>query len=102
MNEFPALPDDSSFCLASLPLRNDHWLYAPQCSEWDSVRDTSADTPQPILGNDQREAVKAAIRWAIRGATMNGTADYDPDALVLNAAYALCGPVAEKLKPLRD
>lgn len=95
----PVLPDGSSFCVVALPLPADHWLYAPECTEWDSVRDTSADTPQPILGNDQREAVKAAIRWAIRGATMNGAEpDYDPDALVLNAAYALCGPAQPKLK----
>ena len=31
------------------------------------------ETPLPILDNSQREAVKAALRWAIRGATMRGT-----------------------------
>lgn len=87
------LPDGSGFGVLSLPLPEDHWIYAPNCAEWDGARDTSADTPQPILDNSQREAVKAAIRWAVRGATMNGTEpDFDPDALVLNAAYALCGP----------
>jgi hypothetical protein len=87
------LPDGSGFFVASLPLPEDHWLYAPGCTEWDSERDTSADTPHPILDNSQSEAVKEAIRWAVRGATMNGTEpDFDPDALVLNAAYALCGP----------
>ena len=87
------LPDGSGFFVGSLPLPKDHWLYAPNCAEWDSERDTSADTPRPILDNSQREAVKAAVRWAVRGATMNDTEpDFDPDALVLNAAYALCGP----------
>ena len=90
------LPDGSGFFVGSFPLPKDHWLYAPNCAEWDSVRDTSADTPRPIFDKSQREAVKAAIRWAVRGATMNGTEpDFDPDALVLNAAYALCGPCGD-------
>jgi hypothetical protein len=47
------------------------------------------------LDNSQRAAVIAAVRYALRGATMNGKElDFDPDALVLNAAYALCGPCA--------
>ena len=87
------LPDGSGFFVGSLPLPKDHWLYAPNAEGWDSERDCSPDTPLPIFDNSQREAVKAAVRWAVRGATMNGTEpDFDPDALVLNAAYALCGP----------
>ncbi len=87
------LPDGSGFFVGSFPLPKDHWLYAPQVDGWDSERDCFPDTPQPILDESQREAVKAAIRWAVRGATMRGTEpDFDPDALVLNAAYALCGP----------
>lgn len=93
MNDVTVLPDGSAFRVLSFPLPEDHWLYAPPCEEWDAERDTSADTPRPIVSNEQREAVKAAIRWAVRGATMNGREmDFDPDALVLNAAYALCGP----------
>lgn len=92
-NDMHELPDGSGFSVGSLPLPKDHWLYAPNCQEWDNERDTSADTPRPILDNSQRTAVEAALRWAVRGATMNGTeSDFDPDALVLNAAYALCGP----------
>lgn len=87
------LPDGSAFFVGSLPLPKDHWLYAPRCQEWDEVRDTSADVPQPILTHAQRDAVVAAVRYAIRGATMCGQeADFDPDALVQNAVYALCGP----------
>ena len=87
------LPDGSGFFVGSLPLPKDHWLYAPKSDGWDSERDCPSDTPLPILDNSQREAVTAALRWAVRGATINGTApDFDPDALVLNAVYALCGP----------
>lgn len=79
------LPDGSGCFVGSLPLPKAHWLYAPQAD--------GGDTPKPILDESQRDAVKAALRWAVRGATMRGTeADFDPDALVLNAAYALCGP----------
>lgn len=64
------------------------------------LRALSADTPQPILDNSHRDAVKAALRYAIRGATMNGKEmDFDPDALVLNAAYALCGPAGGAVLP---
>lgn len=87
------LPDGSAFFIASLPLPKDHWLYAPRCAEWDEVRNTTADTPYPILTHEQRDAVVAAVRYAIRGATMCGKeTDFDPDALVQNAVYALCGP----------
>jgi len=93
MNEVYVLPDGSAFSTAAYPLPKDHWLYAPICPDWDSVRDTSADTPHPILTHDQRHAVVAAVRYAIRGATMCGKEqDFDPDALVQNAVYALCGP----------
>jgi hypothetical protein len=87
------LPDGSGFFTASLPLPKEHWLYAPRCSEWDEKRDTTADTPHPILTHAQRESVVAAVRYAIRGATMCGQdPDFDPDALVQNAVVALCGP----------
>ena len=87
------LPDGSGCFVGSLPLPKDHWLYAPGCQEWDSERDTSADTPVPIIGVEHWPDVIAAMQYAIRGATLNGTVvDFDPDALAKNAAYALCGP----------
>lgn len=93
MTEVTILPDGSAFFIASLPLPEDHWLYAPPCEEWDSERDTCADTPHPILTHAQRDAVVAAVRYALRGATECGKdMDFDPDAVVLNAVYALCGP----------
>ena len=97
-NDCTFLPDGSAFMVGSLPLPKNHWLYAPQCLTWDSVRETSTDTPEPILSLEQRDAVITAIRWAIRGATMNGAdMDFDPDALVKNAAYALCGPLPNRV-----
>lgn len=93
MNDTTVLPDGSAFFTASLPLPKGHWLYEPRCEAWDSARDTTADAPHPILTHRQRSAVTNAIRYAIRGATMNGAdMDFDPDALVQNAVYALCGP----------
>jgi hypothetical protein len=87
------LPDGSAFGLLSLLLPEDHWIYAPQCAEWDDARDESADTPQPILTNQLRDHVVAAVRYAVRASTMCGKSpDFDPDALVQNAVYALCGP----------
>jgi hypothetical protein len=87
------LPDGSAFFTASLPLPKDHWLYADNCDQWDEVRDTMADTPLPFIDNSLRDKVKEAARYAIRGCTMNGKDnDFDPDAMVLNMAYAMCGP----------
>ena len=100
MNDLHVLPDGSAFFTASLPLPEGHWLYAPRCAEWDNERDEAADCPKPIVSNEQREAVNAAIRWAVRAATMRGQEkDFDPDALVLNAVYALCGPTLPALRP---
>lgn len=93
------LPDGSAFATASFPLPKDHWLYAPR-GAWDSERDDFAETPHPILTNAQREAVRAAGRYAVRGATMCGKEpDFDPDALVQNLCYALCGPANAKVLP---
>lgn len=84
------LPDGSAFFTASLPLPKTHWLYA------DRVYEEGAEDPielgRPILPNDMRDAVESAIRYAIRSTTNCGKEpDFDPDALVQNAAYALCG-----------
>lgn len=92
MSKVTVLPDGSAFSVGSLPLPETHWLYAPR-GEWDSARDEYAECPRPILTGGQRDAVVAAARYAIRGATMCGKEpDFDPDALVQNICYALCGP----------
>lgn len=89
--ETPVLPDGSSFFIGARPLPGDHWLLAPR-DGWDSVRDVYSDCPAPILNHAMRDAVVAAVRYAVRGATMCGKdPDWDPDALVQNAVVALCG-----------
>lgn len=91
-NGVTVLPDGSACFTASFPLPADHWLYAPR-GEWDPVRDENSQCPAPILTHESRSQVTAAVRYAIRGATMCGKErDFDPDALVQNAVYALCGP----------
>jgi hypothetical protein len=99
------LPDGSAFGVMSFPLPDDHWLYAP--NEYRDGEYEPIDLPKPILTHALREAVVASVRYAVRGATMRGQeTDFDPDALVRNAVYALCGPYttppAAQRKPLTD
>jgi len=97
------LPDGSAFGVMSFPLPDDHWLYAP--NEYKDGEYEPIDLPKPILTHELRDAVVAAVRYAVRGATMRGQeTDFDPDALVQNAVYALCGPYATppQRKPLTD
>ena len=85
------LPDGSAFGVMSFPLPDGHWLYAP--NEYRDGEYEPIDLPKPILTHELRDAVVAAVRYAVRGATMRGQeTDFDPDALVQNAVYALCGP----------
>jgi len=85
------LPDGSAFAVGSFPLPQDHWLYAPH--EYEPGADEPKELLAPILTHAQRTEVVAAVRYAVRGATMCGKEpDFDPDALVQNAVYALCGP----------
>ena len=94
------LPDGSAFATASWPLPKDHWLYAPR-GEWDSVRDEYSECPAPILNNSHAQAVRAAVKYAVRGATMCGQdMDFDPDAMVQNSVYALCGPANAAVLPV--
>jgi hypothetical protein len=88
----PILPDGSSFFTGSFPLPADHWLYAKPVEGWDDVRNCSPERPLPILTEQLRPQVVAALRYAIRAATQNGKIeDFDPDALVQSAVVALCG-----------
>lgn len=86
------LPDGSAFALASFPLPANHWLYAPR--EYRDGEEDPIELPPPILSHQVHgDIVRAAIRYAVRSATMCGKEpDFDPDALVQNAMYALCGP----------
>ena len=77
--------------MASYPLPKNHWLYAPR--EYEPGAEEPKELPHPILTHAHRAEVMAAVRYAIRGATMCGKEkDFDPDALVQSAVYALCGP----------
>ena len=85
------LPDGSAFGVMSFPLPKDHWLYAER--EYEDGADQPKELPAPILNHGFRGIVEAAVRYAVRGATNCGKEpDFDPDALVQNAVYALCGP----------
>jgi len=97
------LPDGSAFAVMSYPLPKDHWLYAERQYEGDA--DEPNELGKPILTHALRDAVVSAVRYAIRGATNCGKElDFDPDALVQNAVYALCGPygLAESKKPEQE
>ena len=90
-SNYTVLPDGSAFCVMSFPLPKDHWLYAEH--EYEEGAEEPKDLPKPILTHAVRNTVVAAIRYAVRGATNCGKeSDFDPDALVQNAVYALCGP----------
>ena len=85
------LPDGSGFGILSLPLPKDHWIYKER--EYEDGAIEPNDLPVPILTHSFRRQVIAAIRYAVRSATNCGKEDdFDPDALVQNAVYALCGP----------
>lgn len=85
------LPDGSAFGVMSFPLSRGHWLYADRAYE--DGADQPKELPAPILNHGSRDTVVAAARYAVRGATNCGKEpDFDPDALVQNVVYALCGP----------
>ena len=89
-SNYTVLPDGSAFGVMSFPLPKDHWLYAER--EYEEDAEDPKDLPKPILTHAVRDTVVAAIRYAVRGATNCGKEpDFDPDALVQNAVYALCG-----------
>jgi len=72
------LPDGSAFCVASMPLPKDHWIYEP-----------TGEPPMPLqMGvsperKGYEDLLRRAAEYAVRAATRSGTAmDFDPDALV--------------------
>ena len=92
------LPDGSAFGVISFPLPKNHWLYAPREYASDEAIDP-IDLPAPILTHEQRDGVVAALRYAVRASTNCGKEDdFDPDAMVQNAVYALCGPYTPTIK----
>jgi len=86
-------PDGSGFATMSMPLPKDHWIYAKTTAGW------SLPPPMPFrmsandpMRREWSEKVREAAKYAVRGATMGGTAmDFDPDALVQNLIVGMFG-----------
>ena len=90
LSEPTILPDGRGFGILSLPLPKDLWLYAER--EYEEGAIEPKDLPAPILTHALHQQVIAAIRYAVRASTNCGKEeDFDPDAMVQNAVYALCG-----------
>lgn len=99
MNDVTILPDGSAFAVMSFPLPKNHWLYAER--EYRDGEIEPVELGKPILTRELQEHVVSAIRYAIRASTDCGREmDFDPDAMVLNAVYALCGPRALIVKEI--
>ncbi len=91
MSETTKLPDGSGFFTGSMPLPENHWLYAePKGYE---------PPPMPMrMGTDDphREEVKQMLtqagRYALRASTLKGQdSDWDPDAVIQNLVVGLLG-----------
>lgn len=88
MSEATILPDGSAFAVLSTPLPKTHWIYG-----------STGAPPMPFRmgGDDPRrpefaDMIRAAGKYAIKGATMNGReADFDPDALLQNLVVGMLG-----------
>lgn len=91
IDELVVLPDGHGFATMSLPLPADHWL-TKETEQYEAP-------PMPFrLGTDHPqhnewvEKIRAAARYAVRAATMNGKEnDFDPDALVQNMVVGMVG-----------
>lgn len=92
------LPDGSLFFTANLPLPDDHWIY----------EDNYYDEPlgcfsflAPTTRKERKEfeiEFREGLKRAIRSSTMNGTEDFDPDALLQNICVETFGyyPIESK------
>lgn len=70
-------------------MRPFEWLY--NTDECDGCGEAPPKLFERTLEN--RARLLEAARWAVRATTDCGRIDnYDPDALVLNIIYAMCGP----------
>lgn len=94
------LPDGSAYFTASFPLPKDHWLLHERT--YNPGEDETADFPRQFVLMPRvlyEEHVTAAAKWAVRASTDCGKEmDFDPDAMVLNIVYALCGPCKSTLQ----
>ena len=87
VDECVQLPDGSGFATVSMPLPQDHWIYESNTSPPIGMRIGTGEKR-----NQLAEQIRAAAKYAVRGATMSGKAmDFDPDALVQNMVVGLLG-----------
>jgi hypothetical protein len=119
ITEVGILPDNSGFAIMSMPLRKDHWIYQGDRTEAYGTFNVPpmvfrmggnqvfmmaiVDKMPPEGGTGQAEArgytkeemaerIRAAGRYAVRCATMNGKEmDFDPDALLQNLVTGFLG-----------
>lgn len=113
VKEVVILPDGSGAGTVSFPLPKDHWLYRPSTFNvppmpfrlgTDEVfffgvtkklppeGGTLAGELRPIDKRAFERAIRAAGKYAVRCATMNGTdPDFDPDALLQNLVVGMLG-----------
>lgn len=83
------LPDGSAVATASWALPKDHWLFAEGSEEPPMGLRCGTDDPMRKIF---AERIREAAKYAVRGATMNGTTDnFDPDAIVQNMIVGLLG-----------
>jgi hypothetical protein len=83
------LPDGSGAATISFPLPPNHWLTQPGYDEPPMPFRRGTDDPEH---QEWAEKIRAAARYAVRGATMNGTEEgFDPDALVQNMVVGMIG-----------
>ena len=81
--------DGSGCATMSMPLPADHWLTAPGYDEPPMGFRKGTDDPDRQAW---AEKIRAAARYAMRGATICGTEDdIDPDALVQNMIVGMLG-----------
>src|SRR5207253_103206 len=77
------------FATLSLPLPTNHWLTRPGNNVPPMVFRKGTDDPER---KEWVEKIRAAGRYAVRSATMNGADEgFDPDALVQNLVVGVLG-----------
>lgn len=83
------MPDGSGAAMMSMPLSTGHWLLQPGYNVPPMGFRKGTDDPERQAW---AEKIRAAGRYAVRCATMNGTEDdFDPDALVQNLVVGMLG-----------
>jgi hypothetical protein len=86
-DQVTVLPDGSAFMIGSFPLPKDHWIYEENGDPPMSLGQVHGEERQELA-----EKIRAAAKYAIRGATWSGKdMDFDPDALMQNLIIGLIG-----------